>query len=245
LTLSAQLGDPFQFYRDHDLGAEHRVAADAFRSVTSLSIGTTYAQPHNGESAPDTLSTLFPALRHLGALVRSGNPRPAKQPYGRRSVLDRRDRASDDVHTGVRALDFGRTDPSDAEFRKLPRRFPHLTEFVAPAVGAGGGNADVLTPVVLQWRATLTTLDLSRAISMRVGPLERLLVGDRVDGGPLAALVRLRLSGELLSSADVANLLARRREKLGPSASRVAIEWVPATADVTESTPLFLGLEIF
>ena len=238
LSLVSPRNNPFRFYRNgkREEDDASRLAADAFRSVTSLSIGVTETP------APDSLSVLFPALRHLGASAYAGSP------YCN-FTLWKNEHESDDVHAGVRSIDFGATGMRDQTLHKLPQRFPNLVEFVAPQVAAAHAG---LASTILKWSATLATLDMSRVTPMCTGPLEHLLVGNERVDGPLAVLGRLRLSRVLQReplAAAVADMLARRCEKLGPLAGRVAIEWVPVSVSVASQPPppppLFAGLANF
>ena len=177
------------------------------------------------------MSRLFPALRRLGV-----DPDWCEIGDIRQSECE-----SDDAHTGVVVADFGASALSDAAFRKLPRRFSRLAEFVAPIAGAGA-----TMDAVFGWCSTLTALDLSRVTDLSERHLALLLVGDvddNVNGkggvghvtGPLVLLRQLRLGESHRPMADaIAKLVARRRERLGASDGQAAIEWLsPRRHDAT------------
>jgi plasmid stability protein len=240
LSLANPRINPFHFYRL--VATPDCVAADAFKSITSLSVAST-------SPIPDALAALFPSLVCFRAIA--GGAVLLSQ-FGARSC---RDDTSDDVHVGVHTLDLGAGTPSDAALAKLPLRFPQLREFVAPEMTM---NRALLT-AILGWRRTLTVLDLSEVRrgldrdGVRRGldrtHLVALLGGTRRDGAPVGALEyapirRLRLANwHRALEPELRQILAQRVAAISSAAAAassgasgsdadgyVEIEWAPALA---------------
>jgi hypothetical protein len=230
LSLSQTHIDPFIFYRGP--ATRHRLSSDVFRSVTTLSIGAR----SDGGPVPDALSLMFPSLTRLAALGRDDG-----RPY---RLGDRgRDSASDDVHAGVRSLDFSEaTEFGDTALAKLPNRFPNLAEFVAPAKPAG----PALTAAIVGWRRTLVALDLSRV--PRLEPMHLALVLGVAYGAfrrlrlaswhrPLEARIGLLLAQRLADSLGRDNSLQVKDDDDDGDDGRVTIEWAPLSSDAPLPSP--------
>jgi hypothetical protein len=245
LSLSQTHVDPFIFYRGP--ATRHRLSSDAFRSVTTLSIGTRTVPASDGGSAPDALSLMFPSLTRLVALGRdNGLPRLRDRgcDFVSGDVHDRGcDSASDDVHAGVRTLDFAdATEFSNAALKKLPNRFPNLVEFVAPAKPDG----PALTAAIGGWRRTLVALDLSRV--PRLEPMHLALVLGVAYGAfrrlrlaswhrPLEARIGLLLAQRLADSLGRDNSLQVKDDDDDGDDGRVTIEWAPLSSDAPLPSP--------
>ena len=250
LVLPRPHNNPFAFYLPVAVAAlPECLAADAFRSVTSLSTGPTAVHSADCGAAPEWLSLLFPSLTHLAALPH--NNWPSKPRHGQRSSHTGGDGRSQDAHQGLRALDLGGTEMSDDAMRLLPRRFPLLETFVAPAAAAA---STVLLATIAEWRGTLATLDLSHVYNLHHANLASLLVGPRGSccrlALGLATFRRLRLASRHRPlDIHLCQLLAQRVAVSpisddgggddgvgggGDKHIRVAVEWAPAVGDAVE-----------
>jgi hypothetical protein len=244
LVLHRPHDNPFAFYLPVAVSAiPECLAADAFRSVTSLSTGPTEMPWTDGGAAPEWLSLLFPSLTHLAALPNNNNW-PSKPRHG--------DDRSQDVHQGLRALDLGGTEMSDDAVRLLSRRFPLLETFVAPAAATA---STVLLATIVEWRDTLATLDLSCVVDLHHTGLASLLVGPRGShcrlALGLATFRRLRLASRHRPLyIHLCQLLAQRVAASpvpddgggGGERVRIVVEWVSAArgdtaAPVSASAP--------